>query len=70
LREIVSEAGVKPSSATEEQQAVGRLFYHVQSNRQYMAALALALHGACDRQHIAPRRTDNLKSDLRLTAQF
>jgi hypothetical protein len=56
---------MKPSSPAEEQQAVDRLFDHLQSNRQYIAALALALHGAGSSEDIAPRRTDNLKTDLR-----
>jgi hypothetical protein len=30
---------------------------------QYVAALALALHGACNSEDIAPRRTDNLEPD-------
>jgi hypothetical protein len=56
---------MNPSSSAEEQQAVHRLFDHLQSNLQYIAVLALALHGACSSEDIAPRRTDNLKFDLR-----
>jgi hypothetical protein len=53
------------SSPEEEQLAVHRLFDHLQSNLQYIAALALALHGACSSEDIAPRRTDNQEPDLR-----
>jgi hypothetical protein len=56
---------MNPSSPAEEQQAVDRLFDHLQSNLQYVAALALALHGACSSEDIAPRCPDNLKTDLR-----
>jgi hypothetical protein len=40
---VVSDARMHLSSPAEEQQAVHRLFDHLQSNLQYIAALALAL---------------------------
>jgi hypothetical protein len=43
LRDIVSDTSVQLAAAAEEQQAVHRSFDHLQSNPQYIAALALAL---------------------------
>ena len=43
LGDVVSDARMHLSSPAEEQQAVHRLFDHLQSNLQYIAALALAL---------------------------
>jgi hypothetical protein len=43
LGNVVSDARMHLSSPAEEQQAVHRLFDHLQSNLQYIAALALAL---------------------------
>ncbi len=64
LGDVVSDARMHTSSPAEEQLAIHRLFDHLQSNLQYIAALALALHGACSREDIAPRRTDNQEPDL------
>ncbi len=43
LRNVVSDARMLLASPAEEQQAVHQLFDHLQSNLQYVAALALAL---------------------------
>ena len=43
LRDVVSDTCVQLSAPAEEQQAVHRSFDHLQSNLQYIAALALAL---------------------------
>jgi hypothetical protein len=43
LGKVVSDARMHLSPPAEEQQAVNRLFDHLQSNLQYIAALALAL---------------------------
>jgi len=43
LGNVVSDARMRLSSPAEKQQAVHRLFDHLQSNLQYIAALALAL---------------------------
>jgi hypothetical protein len=45
LGDIVSDARMQLSSPAEEQQAIHRLFDHLQSDLQYIAALALALWG-------------------------